>query len=63
MTAEFEIIEEYLLLGQRRFRVRELGSGIVFNVSADSEEEAIVKARELYDKVRADRAVRLSGQG
>ncbi len=59
---EFEIIEEYLLLGERRFRVRVKGAMIVFNVSASSPEEAVEKARELMEKLRAERVLR-GGKG
>ena len=59
---EFEIVEEFLLLGEKRFRVRVKGSNIVFNVSASSPEEAIEKARELMERLRVERVLR-DGEG
>ncbi len=59
---EFEIVEEFLLLGEKRFRVRVKGSNIVFNVSASSPEEAIEKARELMERLRVERVLR-DGKG
>ena len=59
---EFEIIEDYLLLGERRFRVRVKGARIVFNVSASTPEEAVQKARELMERLRAERVLK-GGEG
>ncbi|WP_207387634.1 hypothetical protein [Aeropyrum pernix] len=55
---EFEVLESYVLFGERRFRVREKGSGIVFNVAASTEEEALEKAREMFSRVKADRVLK-----
>ncbi len=44
---ELELIEEYELLGEKRFRFRVKGTTIVLNVSAGSREEAERKALEL----------------
>ena len=54
---EFEILEEYELLGERRFRVRIKGTKIVLNVSAESNEEAIRKAKELVKKIKLDEVI------
>jgi len=54
---EFEILEEYELLGERRFRVRIKGTKIVLNVSAENNEEAIRKAKELVKKIRLDEVI------
>ena len=48
---ELEIIEEYLLEGDRRYRVRVKGARIILNVSAGSPEEALEKATRLYKKI------------
>ncbi|BAN90767.1 hypothetical protein [Aeropyrum camini] len=55
---EFEILESYVLFGERRFRVRERGSGIVFNVAASNDEEALNKAREMFKRIKADRVLK-----
>lgn len=59
---DFRVIEKYLFLNQTRFRIQVKGTNIVFNVQADTEEEAIEKAvdlakktgltREIIDKIR-----------
>ena len=48
---ELEIIEEYLLEGERRYRVRVKGTRIVLNVGASSPEEALEKAARLYERI------------
>lgn len=55
---ELEIIEEYILMGERRYRVKVKGSRLVVNVAAASREEALRKAREILERVRADRVLR-----
>lgn len=59
MDVKFEIVEEYVLLGEKRFRVKEVRSGIYFNVSASTRDEAIEKARSMFERIKADRVVRL----
>jgi len=39
-----ELIEEYIIMGEHRFKLRLRGTNIVFNVSANSLEEAVSKA-------------------
>jgi len=54
---ELEILEEYELLGEKRFRVKIKGTKIVLNVSAENNEEAIKKAKELIKKIRLDEVI------
>ena len=49
---EFEVIEEYLLEGEHRFRIRVRGTKLVFNLHANTREEALNKAKILYDKLK-----------
>jgi hypothetical protein len=49
---EFEIIEEYIIQGDRRFRLRVKGTEILINVSANSREEALEKAKKLYARIQ-----------
>ncbi len=46
-----EVIEEYIIEGKKRFRVRVKGTNIVFNVSANSPNEAASRAAELALKL------------
>jgi len=54
---DFEVIEEYELLGEKRFRVRIKGTNIVLNVSAENSEDAVEKAKELVEKIRLNEVV------
>ncbi|MET1160744.1 MAG: hypothetical protein ABWW65_07275 [Thermoprotei archaeon] len=45
------IIERYNFLGITRYRIYVVGTNIVFNVQAHSDEEAIEKALELAKKM------------
>ncbi|MEB3779985.1 MAG: hypothetical protein GSR85_07130 [Desulfurococcales archaeon] len=58
MSYELEVVEEYLLHGERRFKLRVKGSKITVNVAADSIDEAMEKARNILKKIRADRVIR-----
>lgn len=49
--SQLRIIEKYVFLGQLRYRVQVVGTNIVFNVSAESDDEALEKALELARKV------------
>jgi len=42
-----KIVEKYVFLGEFRYRVQIVGTNIVLNVKADSDEEALNKASEL----------------
>ncbi|MGC9071096.1 MAG: hypothetical protein ACP5HK_00130 [Acidilobus sp.] len=50
---EFEVVEEYFLNGEHRFRLKVRGTNLVVNVAAASAEEAASKAASLLDKVKA----------
>lgn len=49
---DLEVIEEYYQIGMKRYRVKVRDSNIIFNVSAESESEAIEKARRMLEKIR-----------
>lgn len=51
-TVNLEIIEEYIIEGQRRYRVKLKGTNIVVNVEAQSDEEALQKVAELMVKLK-----------
>lgn len=59
MGGDFEVIEEYIQHGRRRFRVLYKKVNIVFNVAAESVEEALDKARRMAERVSASRALRV----
>lgn len=46
-----EIIEEYIIDGKKRFRVKVKGTKVVLNVSASSPHEAATRAAELALKL------------
>ncbi len=51
-TVDLEIIEEYIIEGQRRYRVRLKGTNIIVNVEAQNDEEALRKVAELMVKLK-----------
>lgn len=51
-TVDLEVIEEYVIEGQRRYRVRLKGTNIVVNVEAQNDEEALQKVAELMVKLK-----------
>jgi hypothetical protein len=55
---DFEVIEEYVRHGSRRFRVLYKKVNVVFNVAAESVEEALDKARRMAERVSASGALR-----
>ena len=55
---EFEVVETYVLDGQRRYRLRVKGTNIVVNVAADTVEEAGEKAVKLLEKAKILEALR-----
>jgi len=55
---DFEVIEEYIEHGRRRFRVLYKKVNVVFNVVAESAEEALDKARRTAERVSALGALR-----
>lgn len=52
---EFEVVEEYFLNGEHRYRLRVKGTNVIVNVSADTLDEAASKAAGLLDKTKAYR--------
>ncbi len=58
MKEDFVVVEEYVQHGMRRFRVLYRKANIVFNVSAESAEEALEKARRMAERVLASGALR-----
>ena len=49
---KLRVIEEYELMGAKRYRVRVEGTNITLNVKASSPEEALEKARELAERIK-----------
>ncbi len=41
------IVEKYVFLNEKRYRIRVKGTNIVFNVKADNDEEALEKTANL----------------
>ncbi len=58
LGGDFEVVEEYIQHGRRRFRVLYKKTSIVFNVAAESVEEALDKARRMAEKISASKALR-----
>ncbi|MEM4558382.1 MAG: hypothetical protein QW208_00280 [Acidilobaceae archaeon] len=56
MSLEFEVIEEYIQHGTRRFKVRVKNTKIIFNVAANNIEEALAKARRMAEKLKISEA-------
>lgn len=50
-TADLEVVDEYEVMGEKRFRVRVRGSNLVLNVSASTANEALTKARKLLERL------------
>jgi hypothetical protein len=50
---EFEVVEEYFLNGEHRFRLKLKGTNIIVNVVAETPEEAASRAAGILDKVKA----------
>ncbi|NPA05140.1 MAG: hypothetical protein GXO09_03480 [Crenarchaeota archaeon] len=51
---DLEIVEEYELLGEKRYRLRVKGTNIVINVAASTPEEAVKKALQVAERVQLD---------
>lgn len=47
-----ELIEEYVIDGERRFKLRIKGTNLVFNVSGDNLEEAVKKATSMIKSLK-----------
>jgi len=54
---DFEVIEEYELMGEKRFRVRLKQTNLVFNVAASSREEAIEKALNIARSLEIEKVL------
>ncbi len=54
---DFEVIEEYELMGEKRFRLRLRGTNIVFNVAAEDREKAVEKALELARRLEIEKVI------
>lgn len=50
-AADLEVVDEYEVMGEKRFRVRVRGSNLVLNVSASTANEALTKARKLLERL------------
>ncbi len=59
VSIDLELIEEYELMGEKRFRFRVKGTNIVINVSAENVEEAKKKALELARDLGVERVLEL----
>ena len=57
MSIEYEIIEEYEIAGQKRFRVRVKNTRIIFNVTANNPDEALEKAKKLAEEIELPRYI------
>ncbi len=55
---ELEVVEQYELLGEKRYRLRIKGTSIYLNVSASNEKEALDKASKMIKELRLDRLVK-----
>jgi uncharacterized protein YpuA (DUF1002 family) len=49
---ELEVIEEYVIDGIHRFKLRIKGSNIIFNVSAEDLEEAVKKVIDMMKSLK-----------
>lgn len=56
---ELSIVEEYELLGEKRYRLRIGGTSIYINVAASSPEEALEKAKKMITELQLDKLVSL----
>ena len=54
---DFEVIEEYELMGEKRFRLRLKGTNIVFNVAADNRDKAVEKALEIARRLEIEKVI------
>ena len=52
---EFELVEEYILHGDRRFRLRVKGTNIIVNVTGESLDEALSKAARMLERMKFER--------
>ncbi len=52
MEVKFEVVDEYSVGDEARFRIRVVGTNIIFNVGANSRENALRKVREIAEKIK-----------
>lgn len=48
---DLSIIEEYVMFGEKRFRICVKGTNIIVNVKASNEQEAFTKALQVLNQV------------
>ena len=58
-----EVVEEYELLGEKRYRLRIAGTSIYINVAGSSRDEAFRKAREMIRDLELDKLANLLSSG
>jgi mannitol/fructose-specific phosphotransferase system IIA component (Ntr-type) len=58
VAGDFRVVEEYVQHGRRRFRILYKKTNIVFNVAAESVEEALDKARRMAERVGVLRSLK-----
>lgn len=51
-----ELVEEYVINGEHRFKLRMKGTNLVFNVSGDSLEDAVRKAVSIIKSLKLNGA-------
>lgn|GEM_PF-799942 len=54
---EFEIVEEYELLGEKRYRLRIKGTSIYINIAAENVNEALKKAESMVNELQLGKLV------
>jgi hypothetical protein len=60
---EFELIEEYFLEGEHRYRLKVKGSNLIINVAANSLEEAASKAAGILEQTNAAAFINSNKEG
>jgi hypothetical protein len=57
---EFELVEEYFLEGEHRYRLKVKGTNLIVNVAADTLEEAASKAAGILEQSGAAEFIKLN---
>ena len=60
---EFELVEEYFLEGEHRYRLKVKGSNLIINVAANSLEEAASKAAGVLEQTNAAAFINANKEG
>jgi len=60
---EFELVEEYFLEGEHRYRLKVKGSNLIINVAANSLEEAASKAAGILEQTNAAAFINSNKEG